>query len=107
MLLLELHFEPAARHNSRIATPASPMIQINAVQVEAGTDLFDLSFVARQLFVKYIKKIHKCPAENKLKLCYQILSFIIAQTMHRKYKLQLSRAQNADCGTHLTLWAKG
>ena len=40
------------------------MIQINTVHVEAGTDLFDLPFVARQLIVEYLKKIHKCLAKT-------------------------------------------
>ena len=54
MLFLELHLEAAAGHDSRIAPPAGFMIQINAVHVEAGTDLLDLPFVARQLTVEYL-----------------------------------------------------
>ena len=54
MLFLELHLETAAGHDSRVATPAGFMIQINTVHVKAGTDLFDLPFVARQLIVEYL-----------------------------------------------------
>ena len=62
-LLLELHLEAAAGHDSRFAAPAGFIIQIDAVHVEAGTDLFDLPFFARQLFVEYLQKIHKCLAK--------------------------------------------
>jgi hypothetical protein len=55
MLFLELHLEAAAGHDSRVAAPAGFMIQINTVHVEAGTDLLDLPFVTRQLFVKYLQ----------------------------------------------------
>jgi len=64
MLFLELHLEPAAGHDSRVAAPAGFIIQINTIHVEAGTDLFDLPFVARQLFVEYPQKIHRCLAKN-------------------------------------------
>ncbi len=77
MFFLELHLEAAAGHDSRVAAPAGFMIQINTVHVEAGTDVFDLSFVARQLFVKYLWKIHKCLTNNNRKL--RLLPLILAQ----------------------------
>jgi hypothetical protein len=58
MLFLKFDLEAAAGHDSWITTPAGFMIQINTVHVEAGTDLFDLPFVARQLFVEQFQKIH-------------------------------------------------
>jgi hypothetical protein len=64
MLFLEFYREAAAGHDSRVAAPAGVMIQINTVHVEAGTDLFDLPFVARQLIVERFQKIHKCLAKN-------------------------------------------
>jgi hypothetical protein len=75
MLSLELHLYAAAGHDSRIAAPAGCMIQIDAVHVETGTDLFDLLFVARQLFVEYLQKIHKCPAKTNRKLHPHIFIF--------------------------------
>ena len=52
LLLLEFHFETAARHDSRVAAPARFMIQIDAVHIKAWTDLLDLPFVARQLLLE-------------------------------------------------------
>jgi hypothetical protein len=59
-LSFELHLETAAGHNSRIAAPAGFVIQVDAIHVEAATDLFDLPFLARFLFVEDLQKIHKC-----------------------------------------------
>jgi len=59
MLFLEFHFEAAAGHDSRGSAPAGFMIQIDAVHVEAGANLFDLPFVPRQPLVEYLKKIHR------------------------------------------------
>ena len=64
MFFFEFHFEAAARHDSSIATPTGFMIQINTVHIEAGADLLDLPFVARQLFVEQLQKIHKYLAQN-------------------------------------------
>jgi hypothetical protein len=52
LFFLELHLQAAAGHGTRITAPTGFMIQINTVHVEAGTDLFDLAFVARQLIVE-------------------------------------------------------
>jgi hypothetical protein len=52
------------------------MIQIDAVHVEAGADLFDLPFVTRQLFVKYLQKIHKCPVKNGNNYAVKLVSSI-------------------------------
>ena len=62
LLSFEPHLQAAAGHDSRITAPAGFMIQIYAVHVEAGTDLLNLPFVARQSFVEYLQKIHKHPS---------------------------------------------
>ena len=64
VLFLELYLETTAGHDSWITAPAGFVIQIDAVHVEAGTDLFDLPLVTRQLFVEYLQKIHKLSAKN-------------------------------------------
>jgi hypothetical protein len=48
-----------------------------------SADLLDLPFVARQLFVEYLEKIHGCMVRNNRKLCRKILSFFLPG---RKYK---------------------
>jgi hypothetical protein len=52
MLFLKLYLEPAAGHDARIAAPAGFMVKINTIHVEAGTDLLDLPFVSRELFIE-------------------------------------------------------
>jgi hypothetical protein len=58
VLFFELHLQAAAGHDTWLAQPAGVMIKIDAVHVEAGTYLFDLPFVARQLIDERHQKIH-------------------------------------------------